>query len=274
MFWFHTKSNVLCLCLLSWWRLNRDVLLRLHLNLSPDYRYPYTALRSSGPAPTFPLQAEGSRRPTVEEASSPTASQFPSAVASSPRYEPGGVVVTSGSGEPSRAPQAAPQYMWSPVASGKRTPGVSVGDASGTSSMGPAPPYAAYRGVPASYGAAPSSFGEVGRPSADAAFYMAGAGPLRSLSVSGLPVWIPWDFPDVGAWEAVGAEPQSVSETSPLPPSSYIIQSRNGYLRAREVLSHSKYSPDYYGPPSYPFKAAGDSSWSPAGPGAHKGQQV
>lgn len=223
----------------------------------------------------FPLQAEGSRRPTVEEADSPAGNQFPSAVASSPRYEQSGVIVTSGSSskEPSRAPQEAPRYMWSPVASGKRTPGLSVGDTSGTSSMGPVPPYVAYRG--ASYDSAPSGFGEVGRPSSDAAAsYVAGAGPLRHLSVSGLPVWIPPNFPDVSAWEAVGAEPQSVSETSPLPPSSYIIQSRNGYLRAREVLSHSKYSPDYYGPPSYPFKAAGGPSWSLAGPGAHEGQKV
>lgn len=256
---------------MSWWKLNGDVLLRLHLNLSPDYRYPYAALRSSGPAPTFPLQAEGSQRPAAEEADSLAGNQFPSAVAPSPRYEQSGVIVTSDSSsdEPSRAPQEAPRYMWSPVGSGKRTPGLSVGETSGTSSMGPVPPYSAYRGVPASYDAAPSSFGEVGRPSWDA-----GAGPLRYLSVSSLPVWIPPNFPDVGAWEAAGAEPQSVSETSPLPPSSYIIQSRNGYLRAREVLSHSKYSPDYQGPPPYPFKAAGGPSWSPAGPEAHKGQKV
>lgn len=34
----------------------------------------------------------------------------------------------------------------------------------------------------------------------------------------------------------------------PPPPSSYIVQSRNGYQRARYILSHSKYSPEFPSP--------------------------
>lgn len=244
--------------------------------MSPDYRYPYKALGGSGPAPAFPLQAEGSQRPMVEQgADSPAGTRFRSGAASSPHYERSVIVTSDSSSEPSRAPR----YRWSPVASGKGTPGLSaepqsVGDTSGTSGVGPVPPYAVYRDVPVPYDGAPSGFGEVGHPSSDAAApSAAGAGPLRYWPVSGLPVWMPPNFPDVGAWESAGEEPQSVGETSPLPPSSYIIQSRNGYLRAREVLSHSKYSPDYYGPPPYPFEAAGGPSRSPAGPWT-EGQKV
>ena len=38
-------------------------------------------------------------------------------------------------------------------------------------------------------------------------------------------------------------------KTSPPMPSSYIIQSRNGYVRDREAFSHKTYSPEYPEPP-------------------------
>ncbi|XP_065806034.1 uncharacterized protein [Labrus bergylta] len=66
--------------------------------------------------------------------------------------------------------------------------------------------------------------------------------------------WMPSrSFPDFGVWsseDADGVTQQSNSrETArlppPLPPSSYIIQSRNGYWRATEDLSHMKYVPEY-----------------------------
>ncbi|XP_049419344.1 uncharacterized protein LOC125880683 [Epinephelus fuscoguttatus] len=67
--------------------------------------------------------------------------------------------------------------------------------------------------------------------------------------------WMPSrDFPDLSVWDSSAEMPQSMSETSPLPPlppSSYIIQSRNGYQRAQEFLSHTKYSPEYPEPPVF-----------------------
>uniref|UniRef100_A0A671Y2W0 Uncharacterized protein n=1 Tax=Sparus aurata TaxID=8175 RepID=A0A671Y2W0_SPAAU len=58
--------------------------------------------------------------------------------------------------------------------------------------------------------------------------------------------WMPSrPFPDLSVLDSGDQMSQGVSETSPLPPSSYIVQSRNGYLRSREVLSHTNYSPEY-----------------------------
>ncbi|XP_023274752.1 skin secretory protein xP2-like [Seriola lalandi dorsalis] len=56
-------------------------------------------------------------------------------------------------------------------------------------------------------------------------------------------------FPDWSVLEANAAAPDSQSETSPLPPSSYIIQSSDGYQQANVFLSHMKYSPEYLPPP-------------------------
>lgn len=78
------------------------------------------------------------------------------------------------------------------------------------------------------------------------------------------------NFPDFSVWESVQGAPQSVSETSPLPPSSYIIQSRNGFMNARELFSHSSYSPEYPEPAVY----ADAPSKSPAAPGSKGGQKV
>ncbi|KAE8283762.1 hypothetical protein D5F01_LYC17082 [Larimichthys crocea] len=91
--------------------------------------------------------------------------------------------------------------------------------------------------------------------------------------------WMPSRaFPDFNAWDSDSAMPyggmqQGPSETSPLPPSSYIIQSSNGYQRAREVLSHTKYSPEYPAPPVMPFRAPEAPRKSPM-TGSKGGQKV
>ncbi|GLD63222.1 uncharacterized protein AKAME5_001486400 [Lates japonicus] len=106
------------------------------------------------------------------------------------------------------------------------------------------------------------------------AFRFGGSAPYGNPSSAGFPSWgaepaggvgavfsdpRKWmpnrQFPDFGAWESNVGVPMSAgdSETSPLPPSSYIIQSMNGYEREREFLSHSKYSPEYPEPPPFPL---------------------
>lgn len=284
------------------------MLLLIHnLNLCPDYRYPYTW--SSGPAPGSHLQAEGLQSPLVslqheaapQQSSSLAENQYPSSVASSQSYDPNSFIVTSDSSynKPSRAPEVAPQsggYVWPPVGSGKRILGSSVqpqsvASTSGSSNMGPvhqAPPVLPYGYGYAPVYYAPARYDEVPSNINTPASYGVGAGPLHygSQSSPGLPWneepaggadasfpnWMPTrNFPDFSAWEAAEEVPQSVSETSPLPPSSYIIQSRNGYLRAREVLSHSKYSPEYPEPPVYRFNAVKAPRKSPPVPGSKGG---
>ena len=76
--------------------------------------------------------------------------------------------------------------------------------------------------------------------------------------------WVPSSsFPDFSIWDSKAEEPQSTSETSPLAPSSYIIQSRNNYERSREVLSHTKYSPEYPQPPIFPSVPKPPSNFPP-----------
>lgn len=75
------------------------------------------------------------------------------------------------------------------------------------------------------------------------------------------------DFPDLSVFNPEGEEQQGpIVKMSPLPPSSYIIQSRNGYERAREVMSHSTYTPEDVYPPPYPPMVEGPSGMSPPGP--------
>ncbi|GLD63221.1 uncharacterized protein AKAME5_001486300 [Lates japonicus] len=125
---------------------------------------------------------------------------------------------------------------------------------------------------PARYANAPTAFSfGAAAPGAD---YGDGPAPYENPSSAGFPSWgvesaggvgavfsdpRKWmpnrQFPDFGAWESNVGVPMSAgdSETSPLPPSSYIIQSMNGYEREREFLSHSKYSPEYPEPPPFPL---------------------
>lgn len=75
------------------------------------------------------------------------------------------------------------------------------------------------------------------------------------------------DFPDLSVLNTAGEVLQgAVGKMSPLPPSSYIIQSRNGYERAREVMSHSTYTPEDIYPPPYPPMVERPSGMSPPGP--------
>ncbi|KAM7381077.1 hypothetical protein PAMA_012083 [Pampus argenteus] len=72
------------------------------------------------------------------------------------------------------------------------------------------------------------------------------ASPSAGL-VNGPSVWMPSrPFPDFGVLDSAQEMLEGVKqERPPLPPSSYIIQSRNGYQRARETFSHMKYSPEF-----------------------------
>ncbi|XP_030611670.1 uncharacterized transmembrane protein DDB_G0289901-like isoform X2 [Archocentrus centrarchus] len=65
--------------------------------------------------------------------------------------------------------------------------------------------------------------------------------------------WIPSrPFPDFSAWYTYEA-PLSMVAQPPQMPSSYVVQTGNGYQRGREVLSHSKYSNNIFGyPPQSP----------------------
>lgn len=77
----------------------------------------------------------------------------------------------------------------------------------------------------------------------------------------------PFLFPDLSVLNTAGElPPDAVGKMSPLPPSSYIIQSRNGYERAREVMSHSTYTPEDIYPPPYPPMVERPSGMSPPGP--------
>ncbi|XP_042364604.1 leucine-rich repeat extensin-like protein 5 [Plectropomus leopardus] len=107
-------------------------------------------------------------------------------------------------------------------------------------------------------------------------------------SVPGLPwasfpepsSWMPSrDFPDFSVWDS-NAEMQrsdAASNTSPELPSSYIVQSRNGYQRMHEFLSHTKYDPEYAAPPppqvfdSEPVEAP---YWSPPETGSKGGRKA
>ncbi|XP_041671483.1 uncharacterized protein LOC121528227 isoform X6 [Cheilinus undulatus] len=71
---------------------------------------------------------------------------------------------------------------------------------------------------------------------------------LSSFSPSG---WMPSrSFPVLGVWSsedvsAKGVKQEAESEeVSLVPSSSYIVQSRNGYLRAREAVAHLSYVPE------------------------------
>ncbi|XP_059180087.1 RNA-binding protein EWS-like [Centropristis striata] len=62
--------------------------------------------------------------------------------------------------------------------------------------------------------------------------------------------WLPrGDFPDFSVWGSnanskMSKTAESEEETSPIPSSTYIIQSGNGYLRGLEYRSHTNYAPE------------------------------
>ncbi|XP_058477315.1 uncharacterized protein LOC131448676 [Solea solea] len=83
-------------------------------------------------------------------------------------------------------------------------------------------------------------------------------------------------FPDFGVWapspEAAAA--QSVSDTSPPRPSSYVIQSRRGFQRARELRSSLKYVKEYLMPQVIPSDPEDEAMELPPEPQAEEGQEI
>lgn len=89
--------------------------------------------------------------------------------------------------------------------------------------------------------------------------------------VGGVGPQIPFSVPFPDFSVGGGEVPQvAVGKMSPLPPSSYIIQSRNGYERAREVMSHYTYTPEDIYPPPYPPMVEGPPGMSPQVRGGQK----
>ncbi|XP_051273032.1 uncharacterized protein LOC127373011 [Dicentrarchus labrax] len=249
-----------------------------------DYRYPYTPTwGSSGrPDPRSKPLSERSRLPLQPQAApyqAGTGNQFPSslgaavgAAGSSQSYEPNRFIVTydSSSNKPSRAPSFSVQHRpaagpggntnvaaSSPVYSASFAyPAETAGTMAASSSLGAGPgPYAAAPATYPSYRPDPYAYVNPAVPGvaggADSSFY----DPSKWMPSSG--------FPDFSVWETDNQEmPQSVSDPFDVPPPP-IIQSWNGYQRAREDLSHTKYSLDYYDPPAFPLEAAKAPSKNP-----------
>ncbi|XP_040923176.1 fibroin heavy chain-like [Toxotes jaculatrix] len=122
----------------------------------------------------------------------------------------------------------------------------------GPASYANAPAAFGFGAGPASYANAPAAFGFGDGPVPYGSPSSAGGAHALFYALSSRMPSRP--FPDFSAWESNVEAPQSMSETSPLPPSSYIIQSSNGYQRARELLAHTDYSPYYPPPPPLPSK--------------------
>lgn len=243
------------------------------LCLLSDYRYPY--LWSSGSAPGSQPQAEGLRQPLkLQHQQAGSGDQLPSSVASSQSYDANRFQVVSGSNaKPPRAPEVPAQhggYVGGPVGSGAKAPGfiappqfaAGTSGASSAGSVYQVPP--SLNGYGDAAGSWPAHFGPPSAAGLPWAGQLVGGAGLPGLVFPNQ--WLPSsDF-----WQE--AEPQSASETIPLPPPSYIIQSRNGYVRARELQSHTKYLPEYFEAPTNPFQAAGGASQ--AAGGASAGQKV
>ncbi|XP_049419343.1 uncharacterized protein LOC125880682 [Epinephelus fuscoguttatus] len=252
---------------------------------SYDNTFPATGGAASGPvyAAAGNLQSGGSRPPLVNLQYQPSVSYQQPGAAPQQASSSTGNRSPSSVGAPSASAASSPSY-------GKKTPSFSVqpqsaaatsgnvnmgsGGAASGPVYGAAPAYPAagymdfgdgpvpYIGAPAasssagSYAyAAPVAYNSGGGDSSPGLpWSMQPAGGAVS-SFSDPSSWMPSrDFPDFSVWDSSAEMPQSMSETSPLPPlppSSYIIQSRNGYQRAQEFLSHTKYSPEYPEPPVF-----------------------
>uniref|UniRef100_A0A3Q1GUG7 Uncharacterized protein n=1 Tax=Acanthochromis polyacanthus TaxID=80966 RepID=A0A3Q1GUG7_9TELE len=118
-----------------------------------------------------------------------------------------------------------------PIDSPRSSPGYDSAFSPGVAYSGSSGPGSAS----SSGGAAPSSGGGAGLFGLP---FVPGMSFLRHLIPHRL-------FPDANAWDT-DEVPLGMIEPPAVAPSSYIIQSSNGYQRARELLSHSKYSPDIF----------------------------
>lgn len=220
-----------------------------------DYKYPYT---SSGGPGSSNLPSGGSRPPLMsmpqpeapaKKTSSSSGVRAPSVPAvSSGGYKPNRFMAYDSSSSGAPGSQAEISHIRPPVWPVQPLPGPGAAGNMAATSRSDSPRYA---NAPAWRFDGPVSSGNPssgGSPS----WEVQPAGEA-SISLPNPSAWMPSrPFPDFSAWEAQAGAPQSVGETSPLPPSSYIIQTRNGYLRAREFLSHMKYSPEYPLPPIAP----------------------
>ncbi len=234
-------------------------------------------------APAVPSQNAGYVSPPVGPAG--TGKKAPSF---SVQPQPVGTSINSNLG--SSAAAFSPVYEASPfpLTSGSAYPAGAAGNTATRYDSGYG--WARYAGTPtaydsgagpARYAAAPASwdFGDgpvpYGNPSSPGLPWDAQPAGGAYGSLYDASSWMPSrSFPDFSAWDANGEMPQGVSETSPLPPSSYIIQSSNGYQRAREVLSHTKYSPEYPEPPVFAYRANKAPSQSPPLTGSKGGKKV
>lgn len=224
---------------------------------SPNNPFTFSLIGPESPSVSLQHEAAG------QQTGSPTGNQSPrslgapsSAAGFLSDYDPG---LAYGSSPDGSSPGAAAGRSFTPWYLNrlpKKTPDLQAQQRSGSDSGGgstaggPGPGYdssfspgVAYAGssgpgsASSSGGAAPSSGG-----GADPfGFPFPGLSPstfLRHLIPPRL-------LPDVNAWDT-DEVPLGLIEPPAVAPSSYIIQSSNGYQRARELLSHSKYSPDIF----------------------------
>lgn len=188
----------------------------LHSDIS-EYRYPYTWSSTSedSSGPVNPQQQAGSQH----------ANPSPYGVASSQSYDPN----VSGYDKPSGDP-VGPAQMGHYVSGHYDSPVVSHSAAAGSFNT-----QQLYKADPANswYGQNVHSL-----PTDQLGELMVGSeNPYLNTWIS------PPKFSDFSAWEAV--DPQSHNKPYPKIPPTYIVQSRNGYQRARAFRSHTKYSPEY-----------------------------
>ncbi|XP_056222492.1 uncharacterized protein LOC130162729 isoform X2 [Seriola aureovittata] len=220
-----------------------------------DYKYPYTAIGSpSGSSGSSNFPSGGSFLPQMSEPeapaqqpSSPARFVAPSVAFAPLSYERNTFIrpydssadgSSKAPGVPSQGAGYASPPVFAPVSPVQPQPG------SGTvGNLGSYPKAPALR-----FGDGPMPYGShssAGSPLRDV--QPAGEAyisfPLPDAQMASRP------FPDWSVLEANAAAPDSQSETSPLPPSSYIIQSSDGYQQANVFLSHMKYSPEYLPPP-------------------------
>ncbi|CAK6976843.1 nuclear pore complex protein NUP98A-like [Scomber scombrus] len=184
------------------------------------------------------LQSEGSfhhlvyRQPSANPQQSPTGNQSPSSVAAG--YAPSLPISYSSAG-----------YFSPPVGTGSmhRQP------AAGSSSV-----YGDTSDFAYSAGNAGNTFGNGG----------SSPGLLSGGAASDLNTWIEArPFIDLSFLESAQGMPESISGETSLPvPSSYIIQSRNGYLRDRQAFSHKTYDPEF---PEAPVVMSAPASGSKGG---------
>ncbi|XP_059180089.1 heterogeneous nuclear ribonucleoprotein 27C-like isoform X2 [Centropristis striata] len=226
-------------------------------------------------------QSAGYQQPS-QQPGAPTGNQSPSGVGgpsvvlgTSPTYDPSGYVSPprpANTGSSFVKPQAAGTSGQSNVGSG----GAASGPVHTVPAWAPAAPawagYGAYANTntgPATYYTADtSSYGSYDAAPETSSYGSYYAAPETSSygsdSAPGLPWveqpietsfsdpsnWLPrGDFPDFSVWGSnanskMSKTAESEEETSPIPSSTYIIQSGNGYLRGLEYRSHTNYAPE------------------------------